>query len=122
MRTRCRNSRCKDYRHYGGRGIGICSRWDDFAAFLADMGSRPDRGTIERIDVDGNYEPGNCRWASQKEQTRNKRTNVRVTFDGQTLCVGEWAERMGLPSQRLWQRLFKLKWPIERALCAEKRR
>lgn len=74
MRARCRNPRHKSYQNYGGRGITICERWDDFELFLADVGERPPgRYSIDRIDNDGNYEPGNVRWATATEQIRNRR-------------------------------------------------
>lgn len=76
MRNRCLNPRCDSYVNYGGRGITICSRWDDFGRFFADMGERPDGLTLERLDVNGNYEPSNCCWATRAEQNRNKRPNL----------------------------------------------
>ena len=77
MWTRCRNRRCRSFPNYGGRGITVCARWAEFSAFLADMGPRPSPNhSLDRINVNGNYEPGNCRWATYTEQQRNRRDNV----------------------------------------------
>ena len=97
MIARCENTKATRFDAYGGRGITVCDRWrHDFVAFLADMGPRPSsRHTIDRFpDNDGNYEPGNCRWATMKEQGRNKRNNRLVTFNGETLTIAEWGERL----------------------------
>lgn len=85
MRKRCANPRSSAWLNYGGRGITVCARWASFEAFLADMGECPPGLEIDRLEVDGNYEPGNCRWATLLEQANNKRNN-RMTLDGLTVA------------------------------------
>lgn len=123
MLRRCIDPRDKAYAHYGGRGISVCDRWLDRKAFVADMGPRPShRHQIDRIDTNGNYEPGNCRWATPKEQSRNTRRNVLVTIDGHTRCVAEWAEVFGISPHRIHQRL-KGGWdPVRAVSCPIKGR
>jgi len=121
MRQRCNNPNDKKYRHYGGRGIVVCERWSDFENFLADMGEKPDGMTIDRIDNDGNYEPGNCRWATLVQQARNKRNNVMLTYQGNTFCLAEWAVRTGLTYRTIHSR-YKSGWPAARILTTPSRR
>lgn len=79
MLTRCTNPKSQDWENYGGRGIRVCERWQDFKKFLADMGRKPSAShSIDRIDVNGNYEPSNCRWATPKEQRANQRPIERI--------------------------------------------
>lgn len=96
MRSRCRSPRNKEFHNYGGRGIRTCTRWDNFDGFYSDMGSCPEGGTIERLDVNGNYEPSNCVWASRTVQANNKRSTVRLTINGETRSLSEWAKHYGV--------------------------
>jgi hypothetical protein len=97
IRSRCLNPRYHAYPNYGGRGIGICSRWDKFPQFLADMGEPPsDTHSIERIDNNRGYEPGNCRWATDLDQANNKRGSRRFTIEGETRTLAEWCRLTGV--------------------------
>jgi hypothetical protein len=117
MTSRCVNPANDAYQAYGGRGIAVCDRWQDFAAFAEDMGPRPSPlHTIDRRNNNGNYEPDNCRWATPSEQQRNRRNNRLLTLNGETLCLAEWAERLGITDDMIRQRLDKLGWTIEQAL------
>jgi hypothetical protein len=118
MIQRCINPKVQYFAHYGGRGITVCNRWcKSFEDFIADMGPRPSpQHSLDRFpDNDGNYEPGNCRWATQSEQARNRRNNVIVDFNGELRPIVEWAERFNLDSGVLRYRLHR-GWPIEKAL------
>ena len=117
MRQRCESPRYADFANYGGRGIAVCARWrESFAAFLADMGRKPSPAhTIERINNDGNYEPGNCRWATQREQSRNTRRNHILEFNGVRMPLVEWSERQGISFGALLARVRR-GWTTERAL------
>lgn len=113
---RCENPRCKKYPDYGGRGISMCSRWrNSYAFFLEDMGPQPAKHRIERKDNNGNYEPGNCRWATAKEQARNTRATRIVTYDGATCSLPEMCERHSLSYLLVYTRLYR-GWTIEEAI------
>lgn len=121
MRQRCANPNDPSYEHYGARGIKCCERWDSFENFLADMGERPDlTHSLDRVDVDGDYTPTNCRWASVKQQARNTRRTVRLTLNGITKAQADWSDDLGLPSHLIACRL-RQGWSVERALSTPKR-
>lgn len=114
---RCQNESYESYRNYGGRGISVCDRWaNSFAAFLEDMGNRPPGTSLDRIDVNGNYEPGNCRWASAKTQSRNQRKTIYIEIDGEKRSLPEWAEISGIPEPTIRSRYGKLGWPGKEAV------
>ena len=117
MLVRCNNPKADKFAYYGGRGIRVCERWDEFANFLADMGERPANRTLDRIEVNGNYEPGNCRWATQKEQTRNTRRAHVIEYLGAKMSLAEAAERSGLKYHLVKDRI-RAGWTAERALSA----
>lgn len=121
MRARCANTNDSDYADYGGRGIRVCERWNDFAAFLADMGSRPAGKTLDRIDVNGGYEPGNCRWASAGVQANNKRSNLRLSIDGVSRTLQEWSDMHGVGRSTVRWRL-RQGWPLDRVFSKEDHR
>lgn len=121
MHWRCENSARADYPSYGGRGIKVCERWGSFPAFLADMGLRPEGKSLGRMDNDGPYSPENCRWETPIEQARNKRSNRRIAFAGETLTLIEWAERTRIPRQSIASRI-KAGWDLARAFGTPLRR
>lgn len=106
MLHRCQNPNAKDFKNYGERGIKVCERWSaSFAAFLEDMGEKPDGLTLERKENSGNYEPGNCRWATRGDQNNNTRVNRLLTFNGKTLTAAQWGRRLGISPHTIRQRL-----------------
>ncbi len=113
--SRCHNKNGKALKNYSSRGITRCERWDKFENFLADMGERPDGMEIDRINNDGNYEPGNCRWVTRAVNQRNK-TNTRLyTIGSETMCAKDWSLRSGVHYATLIYRLNN-GCSIERAL------
>lgn len=117
MRGRCFNKRNRDYKFYGQRGITVCKEWNDYKLFFDWSMANGYNSvlTIERIENNGNYEPGNCRWATRKEQARNTRASRFVTFGGETKTVAEWADVLNIPYSVLRMR-FHRGWPADKAL------
>lgn len=118
IKQRCLNANDKAYVNYGGRGIKVCDRWLRFENFLEDMGDRPKGFSIERIDNNGNYEPGNCRWATMKEQNNNKRNTSFVTYENERIGIGHVADLVGIGRGVLSGRL-RLGWDEERAMSTK---
>jgi hypothetical protein len=118
MRARCEKPTNKSFPSYGGRGIKVCERWSNFQNFFADMGDRPSpKHLLDRIDNDGPYSPDNCRWVgSIREQRSNCRDNRRLTHNGETLILSEWARRIGIDPDTISERLNSLGWTVEDAL------
>ena len=122
MRRRCNNPNDEKYPRYGGRGIKVCERWNSFENFIEDMGRRPGpEYSIDRIDNNGNYEPGNCRWATSKEQSRNTVQNRFLEFNDEVFCVTDWAIKVDITRGVLHSRLER-GWTIEKALTTPLRK
>ena len=112
MKLRCKT---KSNSNYNGRGINYCERWESFDNFLADMGVRPKGKTIDRIDVNGNYEPSNCRWSTAKTQCRNRTNNNFLTYNNQTATIAEWESITKIPYATIHARINR-GWSAEKAL------
>jgi hypothetical protein len=120
MISRCYYPTTRHFERYGGRGITVCARWrDSFEAFLEDMGDVPDGAELDRKANDGDYEPSNCHWATRSEQMRNTARTILFTIAGETLCLKDWAARLGIRAQALRCRLNR-GWPEELALTTPK--
>ena len=123
MKRRCDNPHCSQYADYGGRGIRVCERWSrSYPAFLADMGRKPSpHHSLDRIRVNGDYEPGNVRWATREQQISNtRRPLIVLTVNGETLPVAEWAARSGIAATLIYERLRK-GWTPEAAVYGRTR-
>lgn len=121
MKGRCLNPDDQKYADYGARGIKVCERWQSgFETFLEDMGEAPDGKTIDRINNDGNYEPGNCRWATRKEQANNRRVTVMLTANGKTQCLSDWAKDTGLDIDLIRNRISLHGWSHDKAINTPK--
>ena len=119
MLRRCYTPTTVGFHYYGGRGISVCERWRaSFENFMVDMGKRPSaKYSLDRIDVNGNYEPDNCRWATVQQQATNTRRNHLVTYQGRTQTISEWGQEMDLNKETLRTRLER-GWDIEEAFTA----
>lgn len=116
MVERCQAPSSTSFQNYGGRGIKVCEQWLKFENFIRDMGHPPTPAhTLERIDNNGNYEPSNCRWATRKDNNRNRRANRYLTLRGETRSMAEWCERLGLSYSAISTRVLR-GWSDERAL------
>lgn len=123
MKNRCYVKTHGGYKNYGGRGIIVCDRWrHSFENFYTDMGDQPSPvSTLDRIDNDGDYEPSNCRWASYSQQNRNRRNNRLVEIDGETHCIAEWVEILGIKDHLVKTRMRR-GWSAEKALTTPRRK
>ena len=114
INDRCRNKNNKDFRHYGGRGIK--NKYKDITDFIDDVGFRPsDKHSIDRINNDSHYQRGNCQWTLQRDQLRNYRRNIHITYNGKTQCLTDWANEVGINYDTLRYRI-KAGWGYEKAL------
>ena len=124
MKQRCENAHCHAYANYGGRGIKVCEEWrNDFTAFEAwayangyDEEAEKGKCTIDRINVNGNYEPSNCRWTTMAKQQNNKRTRIEVEWNGRAMSVADWSRETGLSHSTILGRI-KRGWSAEQALA-----
>lgn len=117
---RCNNKNHKQYKDYGGRNppIKVCKRWSDkngFKNFLKDVGEIPKGLTLDRINNNRGYNPKNWKYSTYKEQQRNTRKNINITFNNKTQCLKDWAIELKINYDTLWHRIYTLKWSIEKA-------
>ena len=121
MKSRCENPQMQGYKYYGGRGVTVCDEWREVIAFYewAINNGYKDGLTIDRIDVNGNYEPSNCRWATAKEQSNNRTNNRLITYNEKTLTISQWADETGIKQNTLNKRINRGHWDIGRALGYE---
>lgn len=116
MIQRCSNPKSANWKYYGGRGISVCEEWKSFSSFVSSMGLRPDGMNLDRINNEGNYDPGNVRWATRKQQQRNTRKNRFITFRGITCTIAEMAERFSTYPRQLVRTRIHIGWTVEKAL------
>lgn len=117
MITRCTNPKASNYARYGGRGIKVCDRWiKSYSDFLNDMGRAPSaEHTLDRINNDGDYEPGNCKWSTKEDQQNNRRNTLLIEHEGKKLSATQWSQIVRIPAKRILHRV-KHGWPVAEAL------
>lgn len=128
MKQRCINPKAPEYDNYGGRGIRVCCEWLDAPESFFDWAERTGynsmakRGecTLERLDVDGDYEPSNCKWATAVEQNNNRRNNRKLEYNGETHTIAQWSRKLGIKKETLCARL-RYGWSVEKALTTKVR-
>ena len=116
MKQRCENPKDRGFQLYGGRGIAVCKEWSEsFEAFAKYVGEKPEGMSLDRIDNNRGYEPGNVRWASCSQQLANTRRTVTLTYRGETMCLRDWSNRLGIAYMTLFQRIVHRKMPVDLA-------
>ena len=119
MKSRCFNKNTISWHNYGGRGITVCKKWTtSFESFLKDMGEKPEGKSLERINVNGDYKPSNCKWATNVEQGNNRRNNSIIFYKGESKTVTEWSRITGIQRSSIYSRL-RNNWDIEKALTTK---
>lgn len=122
MRQRCMDEAHESYQRYGGAGVKVCERWNDFLIFLEDMGECPSKEmTLDRINNEKGYEPGNCRWISKANQNKNRSHCLMLTYGGETKTATDWAYEIGIKPDTLIKRI-RLGWSTERAITQKKKK
>lgn len=119
---RCYSETEEVFKNYGARGIYVCERWHSVRNFIHDMAPAWREGlTIDRIDNDGPYDPGNCRWATVKQQNLNRRDKLIIEWRGETRSLQDWAEHQGIPYLSLYKRIYRRNWSVEKAMTTPNR-
>lgn len=121
MRSRCNRESDKSYPDYGGRGISVCEEWSKFEPFAkwALLNGYANELTIERIDVNGDYCPKNCKWATKSEQSNNKRNNRMINYEGKKQSLADWSRELNIPYRTLLSRINMYGWSVERAFTTK---